>query len=249
MAASSVDKNERNFLQLHRLVLASTRVLRAKFDSFVPPGKTLQQWLKEPDQAIGLKKAEISKAQLSLIKRSPNTEQFDITLLISLLRHVCYTSKTDKNNPLWDEQDNKKISDENDVADIVRIRNLRNKVSTCFIYYLRVSHTTCWVNITVLLFFEILYYRTYWFKFDRSENFMRSIMKHVELPPCVFKYRGTCNITLFTTLFLWTYLQFVLKGIYSALHGFSTTNPVLTIAFRILSINQNEFQNLIKYQL
>jgi len=129
MAASSEDKNERNFLQLHRLVLASTRVLRAKFDSFLPSGKTLQQWLKEPDQAKRLKKAELSQTQLSLIKRSPNSEQFDITLLISLLRHVCYTSKADTNNPLWKEKDNKKISDESEIADIARIRNMRNEVS------------------------------------------------------------------------------------------------------------------------
>ena len=129
MAASSEDKNERNFLQLHRLVLASTRVLRAKFDSFLPSGKTLQQWLKEPDQAKRLKKAELSQTQLSLIKRSPNSEQFDITLLISLFRHVCYTSKADRKNPLWDEQDNKNISDQSDIADIARIRNLRNEVS------------------------------------------------------------------------------------------------------------------------
>jgi len=129
MEASSGGKDERNFLQLHRLVLASTRVLRAKFDSFVPPGTTLQQWLQVPNQAKCLKKANLSQTQLSLIKRRANSEQFDITLLISLLRHVCYTSKADRNNPLWDEQDNKKISDESEIADIARIRNLRNEVS------------------------------------------------------------------------------------------------------------------------
>ena len=135
MEAFSDGKNERNFLQLHRLVLASTRVLRAKLDSFVPPGTTLQQWLQVPSQAECLKKANLSPAQLSLIKRSPNSEQFDITVLISLLRHVCYTSKADMNNPLWDEQDNKKIADESEIADIARIRNLRNEVSmynSCF---------------------------------------------------------------------------------------------------------------------
>jgi len=129
MEAAWDGKNEWNFLQLHRLVLASTRVLRAKFDSFVPPGTTLQQWLQKPDQAKGLKKGNLSQAQLSIIKRSPNSEQFDTTLLISLLRHVCYTSKADRKNPLWDEQDYKKISDESEIADIARIRNLRNKVS------------------------------------------------------------------------------------------------------------------------
>ena len=141
MEASWDGKNKRNFLQLHRLVLASTRVLRAKFDSFLPPGTTLQQWLQERGQAKGLKKADLSLAQLSLMKRSPNSEQFDMTLLISLLRHVCY--KADRNNPLWNEQDNKKLSDKNDIADIVRIRNLRNKVSTRLIFYLRFSLTKC----------------------------------------------------------------------------------------------------------
>jgi len=129
MEAAWDGKNEWNFLQLHRLVLSSTRVLRARFDSFVTPGTTLQQWLQEPSQAKCLKKANLSQTQLSLIKRSPNSEQFDITLLISLLRHVCYTSKADRNNPLWDEQDNKKIYDESEIADIARIRNLRNEVS------------------------------------------------------------------------------------------------------------------------
>jgi len=129
MEASSGGKNERNFLQLHRLVLASTRVLRAKFDSFVPPYTTLQQWLQVPSQAKCLKKAHLSQVQKSLIKQSPNSEQFDITLLISLLRHVCYTSKADRTNPLWDEQDNKKISDKSEIADIARKRNLRNEVS------------------------------------------------------------------------------------------------------------------------
>jgi len=129
MEAAWDKKKEWNFLQLHRLVLASTRVLRAKFDSFVPPGTTLQQRLQAPNQAKCLKKANLSPAQLSLIKRSPNSEQFDITLLISLFRHVCYTSKADRKNPLWDEQDNKNISDQSDIADIARIRNLRNEVS------------------------------------------------------------------------------------------------------------------------
>jgi len=124
MAAQLENQNEKNFLLLHRLVLESTRVLRAKFDSFVPPS-TYKTWLpKEMD----LKKAKLSEAQIRHIKQNPDSGKFDISLLISLLRHFCY--KSDLKHPLWNETDNIKIlpSLTGDIANIVRIRNLRNKV-------------------------------------------------------------------------------------------------------------------------
>ena len=125
MAASSEGKNERNFLQLHKLVLDSTRVLRAKFDSFIPSGTTLQAWLPSDKN---LKKAKLSEKQIRYIKQHNNSEMFDITVLTSLLRHFCY--KADLKHPLWDETDNNKIvqSLTGEIADIVRIRNLRNEV-------------------------------------------------------------------------------------------------------------------------
>ena len=131
MAASSEEKNERNFLQLHRLVLDSTRVLRAKFDSFVPPG-TIKTWLPRDKD---LKRAKLTDKQISHIKRHPVSEEFDISMLTSLLRNFCY--KADLKHPLWDETDNRKIvpSLTMEIADIVRIRNLRNDVCMiCWIY-------------------------------------------------------------------------------------------------------------------
>jgi len=116
------DQNERNFLLLHRLLLYSTRVLLAKFESLLPQGTTLQTW--QP-KGKALKETQLSNTQISNIKQR-RTEKFDIGLLISLLRNFSY--KLDSKNPLWNETDNSKIQNSGDIADIVRIRNLRNMV-------------------------------------------------------------------------------------------------------------------------
>jgi len=118
------EKYERNFLQLHRLLLKSTRVLKAKFDSFVPHTQ-LKSWLPNDRD---LKKAKLTDYQIRLMKRNPDSKEFDISLLISLLRNFCYTRET--NNPLWKEENNRNIlpSMTCDIASLVRIRNLRNKV-------------------------------------------------------------------------------------------------------------------------
>jgi len=123
-AASYEGNNEMNFLQLHRLVLYSTRVLRAKFDSFVLSG-TIKTWLPSDKD---LKKARLSEKQIRHIKQHQTSEMYDITLLTSLLRHFCY--KADSMHPIWDETDNNKIKPSltEEIADIVRIRNLRNEV-------------------------------------------------------------------------------------------------------------------------
>jgi len=143
MEASSDGKNERNFLQLHRLVLDSTRVLRAKFDSFVPSGTTLQAWLPSDKD---LKRAKLTDKQIRHIKQHKKSEMFDISVLTSLLRHFCY--KADLKHPLWDETDNKKVvpSLTGEIADIVRIRNLRNEVCiTCkhLMSFIRCAGTIC----------------------------------------------------------------------------------------------------------
>jgi len=134
MAESSDGKNERNFLQLHRLVLDSTRVLRAKFDSFVPPG-TIQTWLPRDKD---LKRAMLKDKQIHHIKQHHTSERFDISVLTSLLRNFCY--KADLKHPLWDETNNNNIfpSLTGEIADIVRIRNLRNEV--CM--FVRVSRSS-----------------------------------------------------------------------------------------------------------
>jgi len=122
------EHNERNFLLLHRLLLYSTRVLLAKFESLLPQGTTLQTW--QP-KGKALKETKLSNTQISNIKQR-RTEKFDIGLLISLLRNFSY--KSDSKNPLWNETDNSNIQNSGDIADIVRIRNLRNMVfSVAFI--------------------------------------------------------------------------------------------------------------------
>jgi len=124
MEAQLDDRNERNFLLLHRLIMESTRVLKAMFDSYVSPSN-FKTWL--PSDKI-LRKAKLSEAQIRHLKQNPDSSKFDISLLISLLRHFCY--KSDLHHPIWDETDNNKIfpSLTGDIANIVRIRNLRNKV-------------------------------------------------------------------------------------------------------------------------
>jgi len=122
-------QNEKNFLLLHRLVLYSTRVLRAKFDSFIPPGTALGTWLPSDKD---LKKAKLSEKQIRLMKKYSSSEKFDVSMLISLLRHFCLKANT--KHPLWDETDNSKIPPAvcDDIANIVRIRNLRNQVCALF---------------------------------------------------------------------------------------------------------------------
>ena len=132
------ENNERNFLQLHRLMLDATRVLRAKFDSFVPLGKPLKAWLPSEKD---MKKAKLTEKQIKHINQHPNSGEFDISLLVSLMRHFCYTK--DLKHPLWEETDNNKIvpSLTGEIADIVRIRNLRNEV--CIIFIIHVVGCTC----------------------------------------------------------------------------------------------------------
>jgi len=129
MATVMEDQNERNFLLLHRLLLYSTRVLLAKFESLLPQGTTLQTW--QP-KGKDLTAAKLSNTQISNIKQR-RTEKFDIGLLISLLRNFSY--KSDSKNPLWNVTDNHKIQNTGDIADIVRIRNLRNMVCVEYCTY------------------------------------------------------------------------------------------------------------------
>jgi len=124
MAASSDRQMEERFLRLHSLVLYSTQVLRAKFDTLFPPDQ-LKKWSPSDKD---LKKAKLSNYQIRHIKLNRDSSTFDISLLVSLLRNFCY--KNNKTHPLWDELDNDKIvpSLQCEIAQIVRIRNLRNMV-------------------------------------------------------------------------------------------------------------------------
>jgi len=140
MATHIEGQNEKNFLLLYRLVVDSTRVLRAKFDSFIPPGTALGTWLPSDKD---LKKAKLSEKQIRLMKKYSSSEKFDVSMLISLLRHFCL--KASKNHPLWDETDNSKIPPSmcDDIANIVRIRNLRNQVGVLFCIFDIVSLSAC----------------------------------------------------------------------------------------------------------
>jgi len=127
MAAVLEEHNERNFLLLYRLLLHSTPVLLAKFEkSLIDQGTTLQTW-----QPTGrdLKEAKLSNTQISNLKQR-RTENFDVVLLIYLLRNFGF--KSEKNNLLWNETDNNKIQTTGDIANIVMIRNLRNTVCVLF---------------------------------------------------------------------------------------------------------------------
>jgi len=128
MASAAETQNQQNFVRLHLLLLESTRVVRAKFDSFVPPGQ-IKTWLPKEKE---LKKANIKDYQIKHMKKNMNSQQYDLSLLIALLRHFCFTN--DIKHPLWNEQDNLKIlpSMQCDIAHIVRIRNLRNEVCIFF---------------------------------------------------------------------------------------------------------------------
>jgi len=128
MASCCDGQLEEQFLRLQRLVLFSTRVLRAKFDDLFPP-EQLKKWSPSDKD---LKKAKLSDSQIRLIMSYRDSSKFDISLLISLLRHFCY--KNDKTHPLWEDVDNDKMfpSLQCEIAQIVRIRNLRNKV--CYFY-------------------------------------------------------------------------------------------------------------------
>ncbi|KAH3827933.1 hypothetical protein DPMN_129879 [Dreissena polymorpha] len=133
MASIDGNQNEAYYLRLHMLVMEAQKVLRAKFDSIIKPAQltsTLKGVQKTIDQLN--KRGKITNEQYnSLYPKSPNpnpnSETFDITLLVCLLRNIC---NLNPNSKVWTEKDNTKIKGYTDQENILRIRNLRNKVST-----------------------------------------------------------------------------------------------------------------------
>jgi len=101
---------------------------------------------------------------------------FEISVLTSLLRHFCY--KADLKHPLWDETDNNNVvpSLTGEIADIVRIRNLRNEVCMTCKHLMSCIHcagTICQCqghNMTLYqnrvrsktLLFEVGFYNYFW---------------------------------------------------------------------------------------
>ncbi|WAR03940.1 hypothetical protein MAR_010498, partial [Mya arenaria] len=134
----SVDgtQNEQYFLRLHLLLMKAGEVLREKFDSIVNPNNLLNE-LRNHKRVIDKlqKDGVISRDQYRLLNPNPDSKRFDVSLLIVLLRNIC---NLQPNNPLWKENDNSKITDTMPpiIANIVRIRNLRNKMPQKNVAYL-----------------------------------------------------------------------------------------------------------------
>ena len=135
MAAPTVTstKETTNYARLCRLLIdVGSEALRNKFDGFHPPAN-LSSVLANPTvrktlQSLGKKKVLNSKQWSLLYPSAPafvSSKQFDITLLIVLLRNICglspptTTSSWDKPPPVTD------ISPE---ADMVRVKYFRNTV-------------------------------------------------------------------------------------------------------------------------
>jgi hypothetical protein len=146
VASFAMDKQkEQNYVRLNLMVVKlSTLVLKARFDLTVPPGPQLHQEINKFTKKInnGRSKKLINQKQYDLLfpkTGPPSSERFDITLLVYLLKHIC---RLDGKCKWWAEKDNKNIpeTEVGEVADIVRIRNVRNEVK----YFLKcLSFSTC----------------------------------------------------------------------------------------------------------
>lgn len=133
-ATTDPDRKEAYFLRFDLLIVKEgTAILRARFDHSVPP-QTLHQKLNDPDvlKTIkhGLINNFISKSQYNLLYPQggpPSSEEFDVSLLVYLLRNICGMKTKSK---WWHENDNSKIPDTvtDEEADIARIKNMRNQV-------------------------------------------------------------------------------------------------------------------------
>ncbi|XP_052816985.1 uncharacterized protein LOC128243320 isoform X2 [Mya arenaria] len=134
----SVDgtQNEKYYLRLHLLHMEAGKVLRATFDSIVKPNNLLTE-LRNHKRVINKlhKDGVISRDQYRLLNPNPDSQRFDVSLLIVLLRNI---SNLQPNNPIWKENDNNKITNYMHpiISNIVRIRNLRNKMQHKNIAYL-----------------------------------------------------------------------------------------------------------------
>ncbi|WAR03965.1 hypothetical protein MAR_010523, partial [Mya arenaria] len=134
----SVDgtQNEQYYLRLHLLLMKAGDVLRTMFDSIITPANLLLELRNHKRVIDKLKKDGIlSNDQYILLNPNPASKRFDVSLLIVLLRNIC---NLQPNNPFWKEKDNNKITDTMPpvIANIVRIRNLRNKMQHKHVAYL-----------------------------------------------------------------------------------------------------------------
>ncbi|XP_053389027.1 uncharacterized protein LOC128552055, partial [Mercenaria mercenaria] len=128
------DRKEAYYIRLHLLIVKEgTAILKARFDSLVPPNNLhmkLQERKVLNTMNYGKNNNLISRSQYNLLYppgRPPSSGNFDVSLLVYLLRYICGLKS--KSN-WWSITDNSKIADtvHDEEADIVRIRNLRNQI-------------------------------------------------------------------------------------------------------------------------
>lgn len=117
-------------LRLQLLVVnIGTECLKNVFDKHVPPSDLSTKLFNLKSQIK--KKNYITPDQLSVLYPSTKpveSSDFDITLLVALIRDLCNVEKDDSEKSMWKITDNTKMIVTSVVADVVRLRNIRNEV-------------------------------------------------------------------------------------------------------------------------
>ncbi|KAL4223955.1 hypothetical protein ACF0H5_017414 [Mactra antiquata] len=127
-----LDKSEAYYLRLYLLLTKHGKgILKSFFDVKVPDFRRALQANKPYLNKLKLNRNLPNRYYDILYPTSgncPNPDDFDITLLVALLRHI---SGLKRKSRWWDETDNTLIPNNvtDDEADIVRIRNIRNSLS------------------------------------------------------------------------------------------------------------------------
>ena len=125
-----IKKELENGCRLNLLREKLEDVLRTKFDNHLPvdPGELYALLNNHQERLITLqKKGKISKKQFDLLfpqNARTDSKKFDFTLLLTLLHEVCGYKLS---NPKWRPDDD----DHSDLANFVRLRDVRNKMAHC----------------------------------------------------------------------------------------------------------------------
>lgn len=133
MTSLSDDSKEVYFLRLQLLLTElGTDCLRQVFDKVIPPADLHRELQNNRIKVNELKKkGRITKKQEKLLYPTtapPSSENFDISLLITLLRNMGNLRANRNSNAIWEEDDNSKINGTDTTSDVIRIRNIRNEV-------------------------------------------------------------------------------------------------------------------------
>ena len=86
MAGLTGSQNEQYFVRLYLLMLESTKVLKAKFDSFIPPADIRTNVRHKELIALKFSQHEIK----SIMGNNMDLSECDISILASLLRNFFY---------------------------------------------------------------------------------------------------------------------------------------------------------------